>query len=69
MTETTGLPAPRTASLPTPFGPGLPLAWWAPALTLAERLAAPGLPAAPAGSAAGRAPWNLGDGEGFALRP
>ncbi|MGV9943171.1 type 2 lanthipeptide synthetase LanM family protein [Streptomyces sp. NPDC003401] len=68
MTETTGLPAPRTASLPTPFGPGLPLAWWAPALTLAERLTAPGLPAAPAGSAAGRAPWNLGDGEGFALR-
>ncbi|MFJ9719170.1 type 2 lanthipeptide synthetase LanM family protein [Streptomyces sp. NPDC101213] len=68
MTETADLPAPRTTGLPTPLGARLPLAWWAPALTLAERLAAPGLPAAPAGSAAGRAPWNLGDGEGFALR-
>ncbi|MET9010323.1 type 2 lanthipeptide synthetase LanM family protein [Streptomyces olivaceoviridis] len=68
MTDTADLPAPRTASLPTPLSAGPPHAWWAPALTLAERLAAPGLPAAPAGAAAGRAPWNLGDGEGFALR-
>ncbi|MEV7689621.1 type 2 lanthipeptide synthetase LanM family protein [Streptomyces bungoensis] len=61
MTETAGLPASRTA--------GPPLAWWAPALSLAERLAAPGLPAAPAPAAAtGRAPWTAGDAEGFALR-
>ncbi|MCH0567588.1 type 2 lantipeptide synthetase LanM family protein [Streptomyces sp. MUM 2J] len=59
----------ETASLPTPRSAGLPLAWWAPALTLAERLAAPRLPAAPAGSAAtGHAPWAAGDSEGFALR-
>ncbi|WP_225823773.1 type 2 lanthipeptide synthetase LanM family protein [Streptomyces naphthomycinicus] len=68
MTETAKLPAPRTASLPTALSARLPLAWWAPALTLAERLAAPGLPAGSAGPAAGRAPWDLGDGEGFALR-
>ncbi|GEK03921.1 lanthionine synthetase [Streptomyces sp. 1-11] len=69
VTETASLPTPRTASLPTPGSSGLPLAWWAPALTLAERLAAPGLPAAAsAGLAAGRAPWNVGDGEGFTLR-
>ncbi|MEU1037899.1 type 2 lanthipeptide synthetase LanM family protein [Streptomyces sp. NPDC005907] len=61
MTETTSLPTPRSA--------GLPLAWWAPALSLAERLAAPGLPVAPAASGAtGRAPWAAGDAEGFALR-
>ncbi|MFJ7151573.1 type 2 lanthipeptide synthetase LanM family protein [Streptomyces sp. NPDC100445] len=58
----------ETASLPTPRSAGLPLAWWAPALSLAERLAAPGSPAATAGTAAGRAPWAAGDGEGFALR-
>ncbi|MEU5095206.1 type 2 lanthipeptide synthetase LanM family protein [Streptomyces sp. NPDC020996] len=62
MTET-------ATSLPTPRSAGLPLAWWAPALSLAERLAAPGLPAASARSAAsGRAPWAAGDSEGFALR-
>ncbi|MER6628653.1 type 2 lanthipeptide synthetase LanM family protein [Streptomyces sp. NPDC000987] len=62
MTET-------ATSLPTSRSAGLPLSWWAPALSLAERLAAPGLPAAPAGSAAsGRAPWAAGDSEGFALR-
>ncbi|WP_307534056.1 type 2 lanthipeptide synthetase LanM family protein [Streptomyces sp. V3I8] len=59
----------ETASLPTPRSAGLPLVWWAPALSLAERLAAPGLPAAPAASAATvRAPWAAGDAEGFALR-
>ncbi|MGW7268251.1 type 2 lanthipeptide synthetase LanM family protein [Streptomyces sp. NPDC054842] len=58
----------ETASLPTPRSAGLPLAWWAPALSLAERLAAPGLPAAPAASPAERAPWAAGDAEGFALR-
>ncbi|MFE3634229.1 type 2 lanthipeptide synthetase LanM family protein [Streptomyces sp. NPDC059168] len=67
MTETASLPTPRTG-LPTPGSSGLPLAWWAPALTLAERLAAPGRPAPSAGSAAGRAPWDAGDGGGFALR-
>ncbi|MEV6615025.1 type 2 lanthipeptide synthetase LanM family protein [Streptomyces sp. NPDC051051] len=68
MTETADLPASRTASLPTPLSARLPLAWWAPALTLAERLAAPGVPAASTSSAAEHAPWDLGDGEGFALR-
>ncbi|MGV9290934.1 type 2 lanthipeptide synthetase LanM family protein [Streptomyces sp. NPDC003719] len=68
MTETADAPAPRTDSLPTPLSVRLPPAWWAPGLSLAERLAAPGLPAAPAGSSAGRAPWDLGDGPGFALR-
>ncbi|MFJ5178579.1 type 2 lanthipeptide synthetase LanM family protein [Streptomyces griseoviridis] len=59
----------ETASLPTPRSAELPPAWWAPALSLAERLAAPGLPAAPAGPAAtGPAPWAAGDPEGFALR-
>ncbi len=59
----------ETASLPTPRSAGLPLAWWAPALSLAERLAAPGLRPAPAASAAtGPAPWAVGDSEGFALR-
>ncbi|MET7685694.1 type 2 lanthipeptide synthetase LanM family protein [Streptomyces sp. NPDC005423] len=59
----------ETASLPTSRSAGLPLAWWAPALSLAERCAAPGLPAAPAAStAAGRAPWTVGDEDGFALR-
>ncbi|MGW0882410.1 type 2 lanthipeptide synthetase LanM family protein [Streptomyces sp. NPDC002671] len=58
-----------TASLPTPRSAGLPLAWWAPALTLAERLAAPDLPAAPAATAsAGPALWAAGDPEGFAAR-
>ncbi|MFH8336859.1 type 2 lanthipeptide synthetase LanM family protein [Streptomyces sp. AM6-12] len=60
MTETASLPAPRSA--------GLPLAWWAPALSLAERLAAPGRPAAADSDTAVRAPWAAGDAEGFALR-
>ncbi|WP_225834359.1 type 2 lanthipeptide synthetase LanM family protein [Streptomyces sp. NK08204] len=59
----------ETASLPTPRSAGLPLAWWAPALSLAERLAAPGLPVAAAATApAGPAPWAAGDLEGFAAR-
>lgn len=58
----------ETASLPTPPSTGLPPAWWAPALSLAERLAASGLPAAAAGATAGHAPWAAGDPEGFALR-
>ncbi|WP_233273212.1 type 2 lanthipeptide synthetase LanM family protein [Streptomyces broussonetiae] len=59
----------ETASLPTPRSAGLPLAWWAPALSLAERLAATGRPVADAAStAAGSAPWAAGDAEGFALR-
>lgn len=59
----------ETASLSTPRSAGLPLAWWAPALSLAERLAAPGRPAAPADpDAPVRAPWAAGDAEGFALR-
>lgn len=68
VTETASLPTPRTATLPAPRSSGLPLAWWAPALTLAERLAAPGLPAAATGPATGPAPWDVGDGDGFALR-
>ncbi|MBQ0826666.1 type 2 lanthipeptide synthetase LanM family protein [Streptomyces tagetis] len=60
MTETAGPPAPRSTALPP--------SWWAPALSLAERLAAPGLPGAPAEAAAGPAPWAAGDAEGFALR-
>ncbi|MFE9921923.1 type 2 lanthipeptide synthetase LanM [Streptomyces sp. NPDC005774] len=58
----------ETASLPTSRSTGLPPSWWAPALSLAERLAAPGLAGAPAGAAAGGAPWAAGDAEGFALR-
>ncbi|MFF7128192.1 type 2 lanthipeptide synthetase LanM [Streptomyces sp. NPDC008240] len=58
----------ETASLPTPRSAGLPLDWWAPALSLAERLAAPDLPAAPAEPTAVRAPWAVGDAEGFAAR-
>ncbi|MFJ3641307.1 type 2 lanthipeptide synthetase LanM family protein [Streptomyces sp. NPDC090108] len=57
-----------TAILPTPRSAGLPTAWWAPALSLAERLAAPDLPAAPARTAAGPVPWAVGDVEGFAAR-
>ncbi|MFE4664893.1 type 2 lanthipeptide synthetase LanM family protein [Streptomyces sp. NPDC056716] len=58
-----------TASLPTPRSAGLPATWWAPALTLTERLAAPGPPAASAGTdAPGTLPWTAGDAEGFALR-
>ncbi len=60
VTETASLPAPRSADLPP--------SWWAPALSLAERLAAPGLPGAPAEAAAGPAPWAVGDAEGFAQR-
>ncbi len=59
VTETAGPPASRSTVLPP--------SWWAPALSLAERLAAPGRPAAPADAAA-PAPWAAGDAEGFALR-
>ncbi|WP_428933800.1 type 2 lanthipeptide synthetase LanM [Streptomyces sp. ACT015] len=58
----------ETASLPTPRSAELPPAWWAPALSLAERLAAPGLPVATGPAATGPAPWAAGDPEGFALR-
>lgn len=62
-------PVTDTASLPISRSTGLPAAWWAPALTLAERLAAPGLPGpAAATGAAGPLPWTVGDAEGFALR-
>ncbi|MFP8886688.1 type 2 lanthipeptide synthetase LanM family protein [Streptomyces mangrovi] len=44
----------------------LPRWWWARGLTLRERLAAPGQPAA-AGRGR-RAPWTAGDGAGFAAR-
>lgn len=57
-----------TAILPTPWSAGLPTAWWAPALSLAERLAAPDLPAAPGRTAAGPVPWAVGDVAGFAAR-
>jgi hypothetical protein len=57
----------ETASLPLPQRVGLPTTWWARALSLTERLAAPDLPAAPA-AFAGRAPWDAGDAEGFAAR-
>ncbi|MDO0928845.1 type 2 lanthipeptide synthetase LanM family protein [Streptomyces sp. TG1A-8] len=61
MTEPAALPTPRSAHLPP--------AWWAPALTLAERVAAPGRPAAsPAAALSGRAPWAAGDTVGFAAR-
>lgn len=60
----------ETASLPTSRNTGLPPSWWAPALSLAERLAAPGLPGTTAEAEAGTgpAPWAVGDAEGFALR-
>ncbi|TQL18262.1 type 2 lantibiotic biosynthesis protein LanM [Streptomyces sp. SLBN-134] len=58
----------ETASPPTPRSTGLPPSWWAPALSLAERLAAPGLPRVPAEAADGPAPWAVGDAEGFAQR-
>ncbi len=64
----TFFPVTETASLPTPRSTDLPPSWWAPALSLAERLAAPGLPGAPAEAAAVPAPWVAGDAEGFALR-
>ncbi|MFF5497681.1 type 2 lanthipeptide synthetase LanM family protein [Streptomyces aquilus] len=58
-----------TASLPTPRSAELPATWWAPALTLTERLTAPGLPGAAAATAAdGQQPWAVGDAAGFALR-
>ncbi|MFJ2234856.1 type 2 lanthipeptide synthetase LanM family protein [Streptomyces sp. NPDC087859] len=58
-----------TASLPTPRSAGLPATWWAPALTLTERLQAPGHPGAAAATGAfGPMPWAVGDAEGFALR-
>ncbi|MGW7202983.1 type 2 lanthipeptide synthetase LanM family protein [Streptomyces sp. NPDC054837] len=58
-----------TASLPTPRSAGLPATWWAPALTLTERLQAPGHPGAAAATGSlGPMPWAVGDAEGFALR-
>ncbi|WP_308405529.1 type 2 lanthipeptide synthetase LanM family protein [Streptomyces tardus] len=57
----------ETASLQLPQSAGLPLAWWARALSLAERLAAPN-PPQPAGVSTGPAPWEAGDAEGFAAR-
>ncbi|MEU9731446.1 type 2 lanthipeptide synthetase LanM family protein [Streptomyces sp. NPDC048002] len=58
-----------TASLQTPRTAGLPAAWWAPALTLTERLAAPGHPGADGTAAvSGPMPWAVGDEEGFAVR-
>lgn len=49
---------------------GLAPAWWARALNLRERLAAPGAPVpAPADAPHSRpAAWNLGDTDGFAAR-
>ncbi|MFI8275875.1 type 2 lanthipeptide synthetase LanM family protein [Streptomyces sp. NPDC085929] len=49
---------------------GLAPSWWARALNLRERLAAPGTPVpAPADAPHGRpASWSLGDTEGFAAR-
>ncbi|WP_328718084.1 type 2 lanthipeptide synthetase LanM family protein [Streptomyces sp. NBC_00247] len=53
----------------TPRSAHLPLAWWAPALSLAERVAAPGRPVASDTTAvSGRAPWDAGDTAGFAAR-
>ncbi|MEV5447254.1 hypothetical protein AB0N23_32670, partial [Streptomyces sp. NPDC052644] len=50
------------------LGP-LPPAWWAPGLTLRERLAAPDVPAPVAAPAADTpVPWSLGDAAGFAGR-
>lgn len=59
-----------TASLPNSRSAGLPAAWWAPALTLTERLAAPGVPGTvpAARTAAGLEPWAVGDAAGFARR-
>ncbi|WP_374984622.1 type 2 lanthipeptide synthetase LanM family protein [Streptomyces fradiae] len=52
----------------TRLGP-LPAAWWAPGLTLRERLAAPDAPAAPsAPGARTRVPWSVGDADGFTGR-
>ncbi|AOT62425.1 Lanthionine synthetase C-like protein [Streptomyces rubrolavendulae] len=52
----------------TRLGP-LPAAWWAPGLTLRERLAAPDAPAAPpAPGARTRVPWGIGDADGFTGR-
>ncbi|MFJ4961806.1 type 2 lanthipeptide synthetase LanM family protein [Streptomyces sp. NPDC088729] len=56
-----------SASLRNPRSPRLPNAWWAPALSLAERVAAPGEPVA-ATAPARRTPWAAGDTEGFAAR-
>ncbi|WP_123528552.1 type 2 lanthipeptide synthetase LanM family protein [Streptomyces sp. 840.1] len=61
MTESAAPPMPRSADLP--------LAWWAPALSLAERVGAPGRPAASSTTVtSGRAPWAVGDAAGFAAR-
>ncbi|CAL9316226.1 hypothetical protein SUDANB25_05517 [Streptomyces sp. SudanB25_2051] len=50
------------------LGP-LPPAWWAPGLTLRERLAAPDAPAPVAAPAADTpVPWSVGDAAGFAGR-
>ncbi|MYT24434.1 hypothetical protein GTW69_29830, partial [Streptomyces sp. SID7760] len=49
---------------------GLAPTWWARALNLRERLAAPGTPVpAPAAAPHSRpASWSLGDADGFAAR-
>lgn len=63
------LPVTESAAPTTPRSAHLPLAWWAPALTLSERVAAPGRPAASATTTtSGRAPWAAGDTAGFAAR-
>ncbi|MFD7136490.1 type 2 lanthipeptide synthetase LanM family protein [Streptomyces sp. NPDC059894] len=59
----------QPAALPTPRSAHLPHAWWAPALSLAERVAAPGRPLTTSVTVAtGRAPWAAGDTAGFAAR-
>lgn len=63
------LPVTESAAPTTPRSAHLPLAWWAPALSLAERVAAPGRPvASPTTATTGRAPWAVGDTAGFAAR-
>lgn len=63
------LPVNESAAPTTPRSAHLPLAWWAPALSLSERVGAPGRPAASATTAtSGRAPWAVGDTAGFATR-
>ncbi|WP_299541547.1 type 2 lanthipeptide synthetase LanM family protein [uncultured Streptomyces sp.] len=59
----------ESAAPTTPRSAHLPLAWWAPALSLAERVAAPGPSAASSTTVtAGHSPWAVGDTDGFAAR-
>ncbi|WP_393062382.1 type 2 lanthipeptide synthetase LanM family protein [Streptomyces sp. LN549] len=59
----------ESAAPTTPRSAHLPLAWWAPALSLSERVGAPGRPVATVATApSGRAPWAVGDTAGFAAR-